>query len=80
MTSKTVNAVTRLSHEPFRNAYSCVLVTKALVRYAASIDCRMNMHESRFVRQPLTRTFGGGEGTRTLEPPDCQSVNVQSDW
>jgi hypothetical protein len=42
----------RLSHEPFRNAYSCVLVTKALVRYAASTHCRMDMHPSWFVRQP----------------------------
>jgi hypothetical protein len=23
---------------------------------------------------------GGGEGTRTLEPPDCQSVTVPSGW
>jgi hypothetical protein len=57
--------LTRLSHEPFLNAYSCVLVTKALVRYAASTHCRMDMHASWFVRQPLTCAFSGPPGART---------------
>ena len=38
------------------------------------------LRESPHPHTPVTRTFGGGEGTRTLEPPDCQSVNVPSSW
>jgi hypothetical protein len=30
------------------------------------------LRESPHPYTPVTRTFGGGEGTRTLEPPDCQ--------
>ena len=29
---------------------------------------------------PVTRTFGWRRRVRTLEPPDCQSVNVPSSW